>query len=299
MGEERPAYSLKAPGASGSSLHLPGRGPFPPVDEHLVEPEVTRDEIIGGRRVVAFPAEAPHADQHGELQYVLRAHVASGYVAAVDLLTRVDLKSDFASDICVRRAGVDPQTDKRYLEELAFEVVSEQTEQDVSEKVPRMHHRGVRWIFAIFIKSRQVCEWSLEGQGSWRPLASTSRIEDPCLATPLAVAALLDAATADDAVVEALAAKDNPALRRREATARSEGEIKGKAEGRAEGKTEGRAEGKIEGIATSILRVLETRGIAVSPGQRQEILRCADFDQLDRWLGRAVLAASADEVLQG
>jgi hypothetical protein len=62
---------------------------------------------------------------------------------------------------------------------------------------------------------------------------------------------LLDAATADDAVIEELAAKDNPALRRREAAARSEGETKGK------------VEGMTEGIATSILRVLETRGIAV------------------------------------
>jgi hypothetical protein len=186
MSEDRPGYSLKAPGASGRSLHLPGRGPFPPVDEHLVEPEVTRDEIIGGRRVVAFPAEAPHADQHGDLQYVLRAHIAPGYVASVDLLTRFDQKSDFASDACVRRAGVDSQTGKRYLEEIAFEVVSEQKEQNVSEKVPRMHRRGVRRIFAIFIKSRQVCEWSTGGQGSWQPLGLDSSIEDPCLAKPLA-----------------------------------------------------------------------------------------------------------------
>jgi hypothetical protein len=275
MDEKRPAYSLRAPGASGGSLRLPGRGPFPPIDEHLVEPEVTRDEIIGGRRVVAFPAETPHADQHGQLNYVLRAHVAPGYVAAVDLLTRVDQKSDFASDVCVRREGVDPQTGKRHLEELAFEVVSEQKERDVSEKVPRMHRRGVRRIFAIFIKSRQVCEWSSEGQGSWRPLDLASSIEDPCLAKPLAVAALLDAAAADDAVVEALAAKDNPALRRRETQAR------------------------VEEIATSILSVLEERGIALSPDQTQEILRCADLDRLRRWLRRAVLAATADEVLQG
>jgi putative restriction endonuclease len=275
MGEDRPAYSLKAPGASGRSLHLPGRGPFPPIDEHLVEPEVTRDEIIGGRWVVAFPAEAPHADQHGDLQYVLRAHIAPGYVASVDLLTRFDQKSDFASDACVRRAGVDPQTGKRHLEELAFEVVSEQREQNVSEKVPRMHRRGVRRIFAIFLKNRQVCEWSAEGPGSWRPLGVASSIEDPCLAKPLEVVALLDAAAADDAVIEALAAKDNLALRRREAAAEA------------------------QGIAKSILEVLETRGIAVSPEQRQEVLRCADLDRLRHWLRRAVLAATADEALQG
>jgi len=285
MGEDQPAYSLKAPGASGLSLHLPGRGPFPPLDEHLVEPEVTRDEIIGGRRVVASPAEPPHADQHGELQYVLRAHVAPGYLAAVDLLTRHDVKSDFASDVCVRRAGVDPQTGTRYLEELAFEVVSEQKERDVSEKVPRMQGRGVRRIFALFVKTGQVCEWS--PKEGWRPLAPTSWIEDSCLAIPLAVAALLDAAVADDAVVEALAAKKNPALRRREAAARNKGRAEGKAEGRA------------AGIATAILRVLETRGVAVSPTQKQEILLCTDLDRLDRWLGRAALASSAGEVLQG
>jgi hypothetical protein len=291
MGEDRPGYSLKAPGASARSLHLPGRDSLPSLDERLVEPEVTRDEIIGGRRVVAFPAESPHADQHGELQYVLRAHVAPGYTAAVDLLTRHDFMSDFASDVCVRRAGIDPQTGTRYLEELAFEVVSEQKERDVSEKVPRMHRRGVRRIFAIFVKSRQVCEWSPESPNGWQPLALASRIEDSCLATPLAVAALLDAATADDAVIEALAAKDNPALRRREAAARSEGE--------AEGKAAGKAEGRVEGTAVAILRVLEIRGIVVSPAQRQTILGCDDLDRLDRWLSRAVSASSADEALQG
>ena len=271
MDEHRPVYSLKAPGRSGHSLHLPGRGSFPPVDEHLVEPEVTRDEIIGGRRIVATPALEPHADQHGELQYVLRAHVAPGYLASVDLLTRFDVKSDFASDACVRKAGTDPQTSARYLEEIAFEVVSEQKEQDASEKALEMHRRGVRRIFAVFIKSRQVREWSPEG--GWQVLDSTSRIEDPCLAKPMEVAALLDAAVADDAVVEALAAKGNRATRRLEAAARSEGR------------------------AESILQFLDARGIAVSESQRGRILRCDDLGQLDRWARRAALVSSAEELL--
>jgi hypothetical protein len=253
---------------------------FPPVDEYLVEPEVTRDEVIGGRWVVALPAEAPHADQHGELNYVLRAHVAPGYVAALSLLTRFDQDSDFASDVCMRRAGVDPQTGTRYLEELVFMVVSEEKAQVVAEKVPRMHRRGVRRIFAVFVESRQVCEWSSEEQGSWRPLGLASSIEDPCLVKPLPVAALLDRAIADDAVIEALAAKGNPELRRLEDAARRE-------------------EGRAEGIATSILTVLEARGIAVSPDQREEILRCSDLDRLRHWLDRAALATTADEVLQG
>ena len=47
---------------------------------------MTRDELVGGRRVVAFPADEPHATQHTELDYVLRAHMVSGYHGATDLL---------------------------------------------------------------------------------------------------------------------------------------------------------------------------------------------------------------------
>jgi len=91
---------------------------------------------------------------------------------------------------------------------------------------------------------------------------------------PLAVTALLDGETADYAVVEALAAKNNPALRRLEAAAVRPGD---------------RAE--------TVLKVLETRGLPVSASQRQEILLCRDLDRLDRWLRRAVLATTAGEVV--
>jgi len=272
MEEKHSGYDLKAPGSSGGALHLPGRGSFPRVDDHLVSPEITRDEIIGGRRVVAFPAESPHATQHGDLHYVLRAHVAPGYLGAVDLLTRQGEKSDFASDACVYKDGIDPSTGTRYLEEMAFEVVSEQSERDVTEKAVGMHRRGVRRIFAVFIKGPRLCEWSPESQ-SWRPLKTGTYIEDRCLVTPLAVAALLDAALADNAVAQALIAKCNPLLLEREAAAEARGEAK------------------------SILRFLEARGVAVSPAQREEILRCSDLDRLDQWLDRAARASSADELM--
>ena len=95
------------------------------------------------------------------------------------------------------------------------------------------------------------------------------------MAKPLEVAALLDAAVADDAVVEALAAKGNRAIQRRE------------------------ARGEAMGKAKTILQVLDARGIAVSPSQQEEILRCEDLDRLDRWARRAALASSVDEVLEG
>jgi hypothetical protein len=273
MDENRRGYDLKAPGHPGgsSSMRLPGRGPFPRVDDHLVEPEVTRDEIIGGHRVIAFPANPPHADQQSRLDYVLQAQAASGYIASADLLTRYDQESDFASDACIYKAGVDPATGARHLEEIAFEVVSEQNEGWVTEKARRMHRRGVRRIFAVWVKTHRVCEWSPESE-SWRLLATDTRIEDPCLVTPLTAASLLDAAKADCAVVEALAAKGSPAIRERDALAEA------------------------KGIARSILAFLEARGIALNEAQRQEILACRDLDRLDRWLRQAALASSAGEL---
>lgn len=285
MDEHRRGYNLKAPGSSGSPLRLPGREPFPPVDEHLVVPELTRDEVIGGRRVVAMPAQPPHATKQTDLDYVLRAHVTPGYTAATDLLTRYGQDSDFASDTCIFKDGVDPATGTRYLEEIAFEVVSKQNERNVTEKALRMHRRGVRRIFGIWVKEDpRVCEWSAETQ-AWRTLEPASKIEDPCLVAPVAVSALLDAAAADKAVIDALDAKDTPALRERESAARREGEARG------------RAEGRVESRAEDVLQILETRGLPVSEPQRQEILRCRDLDRLARWLRRAVLATTADEVV--
>ena len=271
--EKRASYHLKAPGASGaSSLHLPGRAGFPRLDDHLVVPEVTRDEVIKGRRVVAHPADAPHGDLHFRLDYVVGAHVASGYEGSTDLLTRTGKKSDFATDACIRKTGTDPATGARYLEEIAFEVVSTQSERYAADKAEEMLARGVRRVFGIFVKGpRRVCEWSPES-GRWVPLDAGARIEDPCLVAPLAASALLDAARADDAVVEALKAKRNPEILKLEAAA------------------------KAEGKAETILTVLEARGVAVSQAQREEILRCSDLARLGRWVVRASLATSAEEV---
>ncbi len=65
----------------------------------------------------------------------------------------------------------------------------------------------------------------------------------------------------------------------------------------AEGKAEGKAEGRLEGEAIAVLRVLEARGIAVDETARQRILACTDQATLDQWLKRAVMAATAAEVV--
>ncbi|HXU33386.1 MAG TPA: hypothetical protein VN851_22690 [Thermoanaerobaculia bacterium] len=277
MDEKRAGYNFAAPGASGAaSLRLPSRADFPGLDDHLVVPEVTRDEVIKGRRVVAHPALPAHGDEHSEIDFVVRGLVAPGYQVSTDLLTRVAGDSDFASDSSIRRKGDDPATGSRYLEEIAFEVVSTQNERNVAEKAEEMCRRGVRRIFAIFVQGpRRVCEWSPENR-RWMPLEAGGRIDDPCLITPLAVSALLDAAQADDAVVAALKAKRNPEILKLEAAAESKGEARGTAE--------------------AILKILAARGVAVNQTQREEILRCSDVPRLSRWVVRASLATSAEEV---
>jgi len=269
MDEKRPGLSLKAPGSSAGAFRLPGRGSFPLVDDHLVEPEVTRDEILNGRRVVSMPAERPHAIKQASLDTLLANHAAPGYSVATDLITRYAVNSDFASDSCVVKDGIDPATGRRYLEEMAFEVVSTQTDRKVAEKAEVMHRRGVRRIFAIWVKGRpRVGEWSAES-GSWRLLDGESHIEDPCLGAPLPVRALLDATLVRRAVVQALESQGEPAIQELKAAVKAE----------------------------SVLKVLEGRGIAVSSEQREEILGCTDMERLDRWLLRAGVATSADELM--
>ncbi len=246
MDENRPPYSLKAPGGSpaGAALRLPGRADFPPVDDHLDEPEVTRRERIGGRLVEALPADGPHAIQHVELDYVVRGKIAPGYRAASDLKTRFAEESDFASDAAVLRDGIDPETGTRFLEELAFEVVSEQSLGNVTEKAPKMIRRGVRRVFGVFVKQGKICEWSARA-AAWVELERSAAIEDEALIEPLEVAALLDAAAADNAVASGLVRRNNPVI------------VEFAERSRTQGRTEGRAEGKAEGLAEGLRRAVK------------------------------------------
>jgi hypothetical protein len=64
------------------------------------------------------------------------------------------------------------------------------------------------------------------------------------------------------------------------------------AEGKAEGETAGILRGKVE----AILAVLAARGVSVGQDARARILACKDAATLDRWIVRAVTAASAEEI---
>jgi hypothetical protein len=104
-----------------------------------------------------------------------------------------------------------PDTGTRYLEELAFEVVSTQSKRDVTIRAEDLTARGVRRLLAIFVKQAEIREWS-PSKNDWVTLPLDGKLEDPTLARPVEIKALLDAAAADDAVVDARCRRARAAL---------------------------------------------------------------------------------------
>jgi hypothetical protein len=276
---------MSAPGASSPSYELPGRGGFPRVDDYRTDIDFETEEMVGGVVYKVMGADLPHAECNGQLDYLLQGVAAPGYAVTTDLKTRHDVEDDFATDSALVKKGTDPQTGTRYLEEIAFEVVDKQSPSIVTRKASRMIRRGVRRVFAVFVKKGRVKEWSA-ATGKWVTLHPTARIDDPILAEPIQVSAVLDAAEADNAVARGLIKKQNPEILRI---------LQQRAD---EGKAEGRAEGKIEAQRQAVLNVLEARGLEVSADVRDAVTSCYDSAVLDRWLRAAATLDDADDLLR-
>ncbi len=238
----QPVVPMHEPGSPGGGQvgDSPGGGDsspppamrMPGVDERLAIPEAG-EEYIDGVRYEVMAGEPAHADPQCQLSYIVRACVASDYVASTELLTRADQKSDFATDVCVRRRGVDRLTGERYLEEISFEVANAQTLPELKKRAKKLVARGVRRVFGIMVKDKKVLEWTRTSGFKERPLRG--QIRDRAFKKPLRVGAILDAAAADRLVAEALWEKREPYLVKLVETR----EAKGRKEGREEGREEG------------------------------------------------------------
>jgi Putative restriction endonuclease len=235
------AHSSAARAASSPAR----KEPLPDINDRLAPPE-TRIEVLDGKKIVTMPADPEHATKHGKVTVVVGAHVAKGYELAVDMLTRTSKTSDFAPDVSIFPSAPDPRTKGRQLEELAFEVASKQALKVPTDKARKLVARGVRRVFCVLVKKGRLLEWSPAVDG-WATVPATSSIHDRCLVRPLPVAALLDAARADDEVAEALLVKRPPAIRRALSESKAEGHVEGKVEGRREGEEKGRREGEEKG----------------------------------------------------
>lgn len=282
---------LLAPGASSSassasfparernsSSSYPPSGAFPPVDEHLVQPEISNYEIIRGRKVMTMGANPPHAEAHTRADFLIMPHVREGYVASSDLLTRVNEGSNFATDVSIRREGLDPRTGARYLEEISFEIVNEQTMRDVTDKAEDLIRRGVRRVFAIFVKESRVSEWSA-AKHKFVSLDIDGMLEDRLFIRPMAVRGLVNAALAENEVALALWKKGNPALKRIQ----------------EDGHKEGHEEGHKEGQREMLVRLLERRFGPLSESMLSRI-QSADTNALRAWADGIFDATSVDDV---
>jgi len=245
---------------------------LPRIDDHFVK-EDSRVEVVRGFLLMSPPAEEPHATLHLTLAYLLAAHVGPDYAGAVDMLTRTSRDSDFAPDASVYPAERDPETGGRRLEELAFEIASTQPLDSAGEKARELVRRGVRRVFCIVVRHLRVLEWSTETDG-WSPLLDDSSIEDRCFVRPLPVVSLLHATATHDAVVAALDARENPALRAIE------------------------ARGEARGRSAALLAVLGARGLVPSDTERQRILE-AESAVLDQWIARSPFISETSELFSG
>jgi hypothetical protein len=275
-----------APGAVHSgSMRLPGAESqsWPDPDDHLVEPG-TRYEVFEGERVYVSPARPGHGDTHSRLGKVIDHHASSGYQVSTDLLTRRSKDSDFATDTSIRRAGINPATGHRYLEELSFEIFFQESGEYARTRARKVLASGVRRMFGIFVKERwpgsddagvvdcTVAEWSAE-RDDWVVLAPGEVIEDPALLLPLPVEALIDGFASDAAAARALLARNNPVLEEREVRVR------------------------LANTRENIFEILEHRKIPLDAAQRDQIEACDDIAILKRWHLRATEVRDATELL--
>ncbi len=246
---------------------------LPPVDVRLAEPEA-RYEILDGELVHVPPADEPHGTRHSKISALVEAHAASDFDVASDMLTRTSRTSDVAPDVSVFPCARHPETGGRQLEQLAFEIVSTESLGHAGRKAAKLAARGVRRVFAIDVERARALEWS-HALGTWSVLETSAHIEDPALAAPLPIEALVVAAKADDAMVRAFVVKRNPVI---EAV---------------------RAEGKREGLAVALVDILATRGVSLDATDRARILGEQDPDRLRRWIARASTCANATELFAG
>jgi hypothetical protein len=241
--------------------------------------------MIDGVVYETMGAKEPHANLHLQVARVFAGCLASGYEAAVDMLTRADEDTDAAPDVSVYPRRRDRRTGGRKLEEIAFEVCDTERYAHVTKKVKKLAARGVRRLFYIDVDTRTLHEW-LHDPGDWLALSAEAEIVDRCFRVPVPARALVDRVLADDTVATALLASNNRVI-----TAAIDQE-RGKA--REEGHKEGHKEGVVA-ARREVLRML-LGAITLSDDDQRRIDACDDIASLDRWIRAAPTAASARDV---
>lgn len=223
--------ALLAPGASAQAVYAPGAPSpqrLPAVDDTILR-EDERSEILNGQVYRTMGAEAPHAMAHFDIPKVLGSCLAEGYEGAVDMLSRVDQKSEFAPDVSIFPRERDAEGHRK-VDEVALEIIDTTRLGEITRKAGKLAARGVRRIFVLDVTDRSVREWD-HGSSTWTALPETFVLADRSLVQPVPLAAFLDDLLADDTVARALLARNNSVLQRALGEAETRGEARGEARG--------------------------------------------------------------------
>lgn len=272
---------LLAPGATAHAVSAPSHERAvrtPPIDENVLA-ENCGYEIVDGQVYELSPADEDHGTEHFNLPGLFKHCLKPEFKGTVDMLTRPSKGSNFAPDVSILKRARDPETDGRHVEEVIFEVIDSESRKHVSDKTRQLIARGVRRAFLIDTNQRSVSEWSRQTDG-WVRLGDEAVIDDPCLAVPVPARALLDEATNEDVVAEAMVARNNPIIAHAVSDAEQRGEQRGELRGRRE----------------ALRSVAKAAGVTISDDDQARIDACVDTSTLDAWIARAVTARSADAI---
>ncbi len=277
-----PTYPLIAMGApQHQPVVAPGLGAgaketvrFPHVDEYTIEPN-TYTERWEGQIVHVMPSNPPHAIRNADLPGVLKNALSPGYIGAVDMLTRVEERTEIAPDYCIFRAAKTP--DGHYeICDIAFEVLDTQTRANVLKRAKKFVARGCRRVFLVDVNSSTVAEYD-STRDAWDNLANDHVIHDPVFATGIAVFQLFEAGSAIAVALAAAAARKDPEFVALTAQLREEGARMA----------------ALQTTRTILLQVLHSKFAYASDPR---VTDCTDLQQLNAWLARALSASTMDEV---
>jgi hypothetical protein len=253
-------------------------------------------ELSNGHPIHCMSSGRRHGLGHDAGHLALSSDPAT-HAAPIDLgLTWGEAKHLRAPDLVVGKFDNEPGWEPG-VPPLAVEYADRgQDEKQLQEKIGELLERGIQYIWVVRLSGPLRVEVHQPGKKMQLVEADGELRAPGVLQNAVPVRALVDREAALEVTLRNLLNRMGYASLE---DLQAEGEAKGRAEGRAEGEARGRAEGAALGMATSILAVLQARGVEVPAPVRVQILQCSDLARLERWLVRATSASTVAEVLAG
>ena len=232
-------------------------------------------EIDDGELVRVPAADRLHAERHAKLSALLEAHVAEDFKVAIDMLTRTSQIDDIAPDASVFPRARNPQTGRRRLEHLAFEIVSAQTRRTPFAKPPSS--APVEFVAS----SRSMSNASRRSNGRRRSELGACSIRRPSsriLRLPFRC-------------------RSRSCCGQRKQTTRWQRRCSLRAIPCLwRPSSNSRATGHAAGLAEAVVRVLARRNVPLTPANLERIRAECDISVLQRWLDRAITCTALDEL---